>query len=692
MKLKLFVLLTIIFVFCVTLFAQKNVTIEATPHDVAIAIPDTQVQITTAKIGNIFGVFDKIQFNVNIKNNLAQHKVGLITVHVRNSFGTTIAVDVENLHLPPNNSQVVTIDLSDKRVPLGHYTINYVIDFVDSGWLSGTGQFGVYNSTTYAAGDWFGVNYVGDFDDPRAETDLALLAVMGVKNLRFSMQGWIPQGHTSIAEIDASYRVVNITKNFGFNLLCNFLPATNTDLGANPVVAGAEMNESFWAALSRYGNDIREWELSPSPAIVTIAGGRGWEESPSSTGVRFTSGKGIRYYEISELRNTARKYDKNLTMIIGADSPLLGYTFEAFQYKMPEKNDFFGYHYSYIGKPENPLAYPAPPMHELGAINAEANKTIKRTPNAWVTDLGFDNTKNLPSAVNQAVLITRALILNKSVGFKRTYWRNDPSETVDLPFVSVDGSVNPSFLAVRNMLTHLEGTETLDTMTVVDRSTPSGISPIHIYFAKSNKKAKTKKHVLVMWCDDETLSNQILLEVDAPEVQMYDVWGNVTYLYPSNGRLVIPVTEKPNYLHVSNAKNVKVSNITRVMSFDAKVKRINEKMTLEEASISLDISNNPLVFKGRQAFTVSIDCSPFLDEPIIKSFELNEGQLMRVTIPRFEISNVDKINGKGLLEVKAALYVGNQCIALASLPVYYVTPVQKPEEVKSPFANILGTK
>jgi|GEM_PF-2091747 len=640
----------------ISAFSQIDVSVTAdVPYQTQARKAGVEIIVKTNRLGNLFSVLDDIKVNVEIVNNNSERYAGTAEVFVKNSFGSIIYIKKHDIILGANSTDVIPLTYSFGGLPFGPYNIDVILDLKENGWVIGNGKFSYYDSTVYSENDWFGINYIGDFDNERIYNDFELFDRLGVSNLRFTMQGWLPQHEVTLDEIEYSYRLLDKVKPYGFNLLCNFMPAFSTDTRVNSLLAEVEMEESLAAALSRYAYEIKEWEISPSPSEYTLLGNRG-----------------IRYGEIKKLRDIITKYDKKLKVIVGVDSPHKGNLTESFYYKIPQKSDYSGFHYSYLKRPENSIVNPTPPVFIMDTIKSDAGKILKHGLNLWMTDLGFDTkAENLPNDIDQAILMSRAILQNRASGFDRIYWRNNPYDKKDLPFIGNDGVANPSYLAVRNLLIQLDRTTESDMLSFNAEDN----SLFHVFMFKSGKKEKNKKQVLAFWREDVVMRRQIMIEVDCPQVVLTDIWGNSTYLYPANGKINLPITEKPSYLDVSDAKKVHVTvGKQGVLSFEPRIATINEKMTPAETKLSLVVTNDPSFFRGTQTLMVTVECPALFKEMLITEVNLVENSTRQIMLPSFDIADADRVHGKGITEVTARLFVGTQCVAVAVLPIYYYIP------------------
>lgn len=535
---------------------------------------------------------------------------------------------------------------ADERLPNDSYQV-----VVTANEVVGTTRFGVWNGPAAQRSTLFGISYSGPLAEDRTLTDLDLFKQAGIGWLRFPLNGWIPQGEAVSANAASYDKFIQSALDRQMTLLAAFTPQVSVDPAVNPVQAEKDYHESLLAAATRYAPQIKTWELlTVKPPLYPVGM------------------KGIGYPELVKGREALRHFDKSLQAIIPLEHPMTANALEMFFYHMPQKDDVIGFHYNFLGRPENKDANPKPPIFELAQITSDGKQALKRSPTKWVTEYGFDATKDLPNAVYQAAVISRAIILNRNAGIARTFWRHDPSSHYDLPFTTSDGTPMPSLLAVRTTLEKLEGVISVTPVSASANGT-------NIFLLKYNGSKHEKAHyALVAWSDNEATRSGVVLKTPATKVTVTDLWGNTIELQPYNNTTIFQVDEFPRFVDLGTEGRVELRGAGGCAYFSSR------RMVLTPGGankIMFTLRNDPLLFSGNISGELRFHAWPIGTDVVTSAFALtpqsDHDAVLPLTIPE------NARSGKELCDVSVEIMMGSRRIGYLSLPVFYSSEVQPRE-------------
>lgn len=591
-----------------------------------------------------------------------------VKVLVSSATGTVISSRSLYLDFPKQNDIAIPIIL-DKSLPKGCYLIEIFIFIKDQiDWKHAATTVTIWDGPAMIRNQSFGISYAGSLTDERAWRDLDAFKLAGIGWVRFPFLGWIPQGEATPAAAEMYDRFMREATDRGFSLLPAFTPQISTDPAVNPVQAEKDFYESLLAATTRYGFKMHTWEFQK---IIPPT---------KPTGMR-----GISYGDIAKARAAMRKENKTLTAILPLETPMSTNALEMFFYRLPAKKDLIGIHYNFDSIPEfkNPIS-PAPTF-ERENIYKTAMKSLKYAPKIWVTETGFNPPKQrpqLPPVALQAALMSRAYILNRAMGFEKTFWRHNPANSYETPFTNADGSWQPTLFALYNTMKEMNNVTSIINFPIKESST----STLHAFiFVIADGGKKSKPHYrLAVWSERDVTRKALVLTTSALHVTVRDLWGNAIELQPINNTAVVQSDEYPRFIDIGNDKNPELRLASGIVEFE---KAILVVSTVEnEYTGKLALRNNQVFFKGEMSGEVSFSLWPSENEAVVKTFSLapymHDIFEIPITIPESATGNLK--SGREICELNADITIQGRRFGRITMPIYYYPMQQKGED--SPFS------
>ncbi|OPZ85331.1 MAG: hypothetical protein BWY76_01459 [bacterium ADurb.Bin429] len=606
--------------------------------------------VTAAQPGHLFNTGQPMELAVRLTNPGPAERVA-ITTRISSSLGCPVYLDMVGVSLPEKGARTETIRFDDaRRLPRGPYRVDVVIEG-DNAIGYGYTLLNVWDGPATNLNGAFGISYAGPLNAPRTISDLDLFTQAGIGWLRFPLRGWLPQGGNAVPrEADIYKQFIGQAKERGFSLMTAFTPTTTVDPSVDMDRANKDYQESLLAAATYFGPQIPYWELlpvKPNPLFPEL--------------------RGFRAPELLKGREALRTFNKHLICITSLEAPFQATAMDYAAVGLPPKGDLLGITYNFIGLPETREANPKPPLVELPTITQTCQTLLKRTPPTWITEYGFDPAKadRLPSATHQGALMARAFILNRANNIERTFWRHNPANQFDLPLTNSDGSVNPSFLAMRTTLEMLEGTSLV-------REVP-GPDGMHAYlFGKGDLSSKGRKrgkarYLLVMWTSRMPTAATITSE--ATHISMTDLWGNTVEFDPVDGVILSTIDEFPRFFDLGKSEKAELINPFAHMTPSRVVLQPNG-----ENKFIFNMVNDPRVFRNNHVFEIHFRRWPNTEE--VKTYKApfnyqydRYDRIFPLTIP-------DEARRGQVYEVTADIKVAARRVGMLTLPVWY-TPEAK---------------
>lgn len=625
------------------------------PAAVPVAKPDISVTFSSGVAGNLYQTGQSVDLVAHINNNGAAQKAS-ITTCISSGKGIIIAVKDKKVTLPEHDQiEVALLSEEESRLPNGPYSVEISV-LGERGIGYGDTNFGIWSGPTEVANDNFGISYAGPLSAERTLKDLDLFHSAGIGWLRFTLQGWLPQGDANQPEAEVYNTFIQEASKRNFNLVAAFLPKTTVDPAVNPLQSQKEYSESLLAAATHYGFKVKFWDLQnvkPDPAFPAL--------------------KGIGYPMLIAGRQALLEKDKTLQAIFTVDDPFKWNAAELYAQSVPGKGDILGFRFNFIGLPET-RSNPAPPTFDLEEMRTSAKTALKRVPPTWVTEYGFEPKKGdrLPNATHQAALIARALLINRALGIERTFWRHDPAAQYDLALTNADGSAQPCLLALRTTLQMLNGATQ-----ITELSSPVDARTLLVSFGeKKKKKGKGPKphYMLVTWGERQPIG--LSFKTAANQVTVTDLWGNAIELHPANGVAMCQVDEYPRFIDLG--ENDKIEFFTPFARFEPPIMALHQLGENPDTKMTFRIWNNEDLFHSAKISCVlnfrrwPRDNSPIGEKDMnVKSESITLNPSDNYSL--YTTLNVPAGARKGMIyEIDMDIMLGTRRIGYLTLPVWYI--------------------
>jgi hypothetical protein len=596
-----------------------------------------------------------VSFDVHLTNPGAEQQV-IMKVLLTTGFGSIVYEDTVRVVLPDHGEEHVHVDIDGSTLlPQGPYILEAWAQGDDIGQHST--RISVWNGPAPTPFQTFGISYAGPLFGSRMRSDLDLFRAAGIGWLRFSLHGWLPQGQVNPTEAAVFDQFIQEAGDRQFSMVAAFHPKMSADPATDPVQADKDYLESLMAAATRYGFKVKTWELmrvKPDPNFPQL--------------------RGIGYGEIARGREALRKTDKTLQAIMPLDDPFVFNAQEMHLNGMPGKGDVMGMHFNFSGLPEHDNITPRPPVAQMEELTAVSKKALKQVPPIWATEFGFDVNKGsrLPHAMFQAAVISRAHILNLSLGLGRTFWRHSPEAKHDLPFTDDDGAAMPSLLAMRTTMEMLNGvTKVSEVLTFPD------VKTFLLSYGTPKRRGKNRvRQVLAVWSiptsERPKPIGAMTIKTTASELRVTDLWGNTIELHPANGVAIFPVDEFPRFIDLGKETDVEL--FRPFIAFEPSPVELSPGGANE---LGLKVVNNQMLFQGDLSLTFYLRRWPGgEDAKELKVSVPAHGAL----IQRAPLSIPDDAVKGQVYEVNADVLVGTRRIGYLVLPVWY-NPDAKPAPV-----------
>ena len=693
--------------------ADPVVTIAPLPANPAAATtPANGLQVTFGSTApnNLFLFGKPVTLTAHITNAGAAQQAK-ITFTLRSGLGCIVFQDVSQEALPEKGTLDKSYTIGDNTsLPRGPYIADIkVIGEKDWGFQdthigiwdapheravaepAPSGHHGHHPQELPAGGqsDWFGISYLGPLNTARTLSDLDLFKHAGVGWIRFPLHGWIPQGEPAPPDADRYNTFIQQASDRGFKLMAAFTPQITVDSSVNAIQAAKDFHESLLSASARYGFKVKVWELLKVP--------------PPS----YPRGlNGIDFGEIKLASAALQRFDKSLQVIFPVDgSALLDNANTWFLNGQPSGNNALGIHYNLNDLPETQQTsgsnYTKPPTYEssrMGEIANTSSKTSKKTkinPNFWVTEYGFDakflrELKDLDTY--QAALLSRMIIMNR-MSYPRVFWRHNPDNAGDVPFTSVDNSVQPTLLALRTTLEQLDGLSEMIPIFSSLVGQERGVNMYILRFGGDGKKHKNAHYKLVAWSDRVRSRASMAMLTSTAQVKITDLWGNTEDLLPTGNVAIFQLDEFPHFIDLGTDSKIELMNATGTANFTA----VN--MTGSSAAapykivapgadntMAFRLQNNQKIFNNNIAGKLVFNVWPDLYQDVVTmkdpfGFEIKPYNSSQVTCANFEDHFIpdDAQTMRELCEVNVDIYSGDRRMGYLTLPVYF-SPKLRAEE------------
>jgi hypothetical protein len=600
-----------------------------------------------------------------------------VTTTVANDQGCQIYYDKSTRTLSANGTVDDTIPVvtGTEVLPCGSYQVTTMVEGKQGGWGFGSTRISVSNGAAVKPTTLFGISYAGPLNTERARKDLDIFKQFGITWLRFPLHGWLLQGDAAPPAAEMYNKFIGDASERGMTLVAAFTPKVTVDPTVNPDQANKDYKESLLAAATRYGFKVKYWEL------MTV-------KAPSyPPGLR-----GIGYEELAKGRKELLQFDSSLKAIFPLEDPFDANALGLFFYKMPLKDDELGLHYNFIGLPENGTAVPKPPVMMLSAITGSEKTALKlKQPlHISVTEYGFDPTKKVPSAIYQAAMISRALILSRAAGIARTYWRHDPAATVDLPFTTDDGAAQPSLLALRTTLQMLDGVTSITPLT----PTANSANKLHIYLlqygtlqkGKHVKKQKTPQngkngtkgkpaqvhYKIAAWSDNGDARQGMAIKTTAAKITVTDLWGNGIELEPTANTALFQIDEFPRFIDLGTVNTADLTNVDQIANFSMPAERVTPG---GKNTAAFYLRADQGLFSGGITGELRFHAWPVDPTGSTVKFALGPYQGNTFTFPLAIPDGAQ--DGKQMSEVSVEIMMGARRIGYLTMPVYYYSTLPK---------------
>lgn len=670
-NLSLLLVILTIFVLCLPVLAQ---TVPVIPLDPPITnnqpptdSPITRnIQITfhSSAENMLFLIGVPVAFSVKILNSAASQDA-TVTVSVTSGLGATLFRQNYRDPLMEGETREILITLGkESPLPTGPYRVEVLVK-AEKDWGYGVSTFGVWPGPIVTKSDFFGVNFQGPLAVERTMRDFELFRQIGVGWLRLPVQGWIPQGQLipdSAAGLDVLLRAAQEKK---LDILAAFTPQISVDPTINSLQAQKDYNESLLAAAARYGFMVKRWEL------LTVPGAH------SALGLQ-----GIWYGEIKPGRESLARFDKKLQVFYGADDPVSANVDAMLRMELPPKGDGIAVHFNLNSLPEVQKEHT--PSELISNSLTKAKQILRRAPPVWVTDFGFhtDLLQNSGQVnTHHAALFARTLLLSRFTNIERLFWRHDPKNPQDLAFTTADGSVQPTYLALRTVLEQIDGlTAVAPVFTSLAGQDNSNIYLLRYDVKKSGKVKKHSKYKLVVWTNRISNRTTLVVRTAASKVIVTDLWGNRQQLQPAGHVVLVQADEFPRFIDVEDDGNAEVNNAGSVAFFTPRTKWLTPG---GDNTITFTLSNNQNVFQGNITGNMLFHAWPTGREQEPVEFNLDKYKERTVEFrdlfndpALFETAN----NQRLLSEISVEIMQGQLRIGYLTLPVYYSSAGEQPDE------------
>ena len=607
----------------------------------------------------LFLAGEPVQITASILNTAASQD-STVTITVMSGLGAQVLKRTFYDPLMEGETLEYPITLGeDYRLPGGPYIMEVLVK-AEKDWGYGEASFGVWNGPLSVQSDFLGINYTGPLQEERAMRELQLFQDAGIGWLRLPVQGWMPQGQAIPIESLLYDRLLRSAAEKNIQVLAAFTPQISVDPTINSLQAQKDYNESLLAAAARYGFMVKRWEL------LTIS-------RPL-----YPSGlQGIWYTEIKPGREALTRFDKSLQVFYGADDPALANVEALLRMDLPLKGDGIALHYNMQSLPE--MQKERTPSTLVGEASSKAKYIIKRVPPVWITDFGFHPRLLRDSGqtnTHQAALFARTALLSRFTNIERIFWRHNTTDTNDLPFSSEHGGVQPTYLALRTIVSQING---LSAVTPVFTSLiGQDNTNIHLmrFDEQQGKKKKISRYKLVLWTTRISHRTTLALRTVAPRIMVTDIWGNVQVLQPSNNIALVQADEFPRFIDLDFDGKVEVSHAGAVAFFTPNCKWLTAD---GDHNIKFTLVNNQNIFQGRiagrlvfhswpggqQQAPVDYELEPYREKPIEFRDLFNDRAVMQ-----------DARNQRLFSEINVDIMHGELRMGYLTLPVYYSSAQQ----------------
>lgn len=512
-----------------------------TPPTVEVVQRHGQIGVTFTGLAphHLFRAGQPITLTARLHNPGAAQQA-TVTTRVMAGFGALVKRQQETVMLSAGGSSELAIPIvtPDTPLPNGPYRVETLVTTTSNIGL-GTTFVSIWNGPLATKSPMGGISLTGPLQATELAADLALLAQAGVQWVRFPLQGWLPQQGSPVPPEALQYQQLLDTITIqGMTPVAAFTPRTSVDPSVNGAQAEKEYMDSLLAAATQYGGTVKWWDLlrvKADPAYAEM--------------------KGIGFPILAKGVDALLKHDKNAQVLFTLEPPFKWNALELYHNKLPAKNGALGMQYTFVGQPEI-QATPTPPTFDVGEVRSSGKTELKREPPMWVTEYGFsaDRMKRFPNVdVHAAALLARATILNRTAEIERTFWRHDLRHAPLDAFTNVDGSAQPTVLALRTTLEQLDGVTS-----VVALQGGSKAQAMLLKYGETGKgkKRKAKRCALVIWNDAGPMT--LTLKTKATRVDVMDIWGNSIELNPASGVALLYVDAFPRFIDVGSDDKVEV--------------------------------------------------------------------------------------------------------------------------------------
>jgi len=608
--------------------------------------PDVTVAFRSSDRSHLFAAGKPIDLTAVFTSKVAQQAT--LYARVGTAYGAQVALVSKTATFPAGGEVTlpITFDHMD-QLPNGAYQVDAWLEGAQ-GANSGVTTFSIWNGPLEHRVDSVGISYAGPLDTERTWQDLDLFSQAGVGWLRFPLQGWLPQGQTVPAEAETLNRFLQEASRLNYTLLAAFTPKVTVDPSVNALQAGKEYKESLLAAAARYGFQVKIWELltvKPDPQYQDL--------------------KGIRYQDLAQYYPALKAMDKAFHVIFSIENPLKWNALELFNEKIPVKGDLLGMRYNLFGIPEYKTD-PVSPAYSLDEIMPAARTYLKNAPPVWVTEYGFDPKvgDRMPEPPMLAALMTRALLINRGANIDRTFWRYDPDEALNVPFISKDGSTQANFLALRTTLQMLDGVTSIHDVPSPQLTINSKVWALLLRYDAPKKKPR---YVLATWLEsrDSRVTSSLTLKTSAPRVTVTDLWGNAAELQPTSSAMVFTVDAFPRFIDLGTFNDAEI--YSPFAYFDPSAVVLTEG---GQNYLGLTMHNDQRLFHG------DVNCEVYLRrwpgvEGELKKQKVNLGPADSMSIQgRLDVP--ENARSGQIFEVSADIMLGTRRIGYLTIPVWYV--------------------
>jgi hypothetical protein len=604
--------------------------------------------------GHLFTAGTPIDLTAVITSRVAQRAT--LYARVTTAYGTQLALESKTAALSAGKEVTFPIAFDRmERLPNGTYQVEAWVEG-EQGANSGATTFSVWSGPLERRIDSAGISYAGPLNTARTWQDLELFKMAGVGWLRFPLQGWLPQGQAVPAEVEEYNMFVQEAGQRDFNLLAAFTPKVTVDPGVNELQAGKEYRESLLAAAARYSFKVKNWELltvKPDP--------------------RYQELKGIRFQDLAQYAPSLKATDKTCRVIFSVENPLKWNALELFNSKIPAKDDILGMRYNLYGIPEF-RSEPVSPAYSLDEVIPSARTYLKHTPPVWVTEYGFDPQvgERMPEPPMQAALLARALLINRGANIERTFWRYDPTEAWNVPFISKDGSTRANYLALRTTLQMLDGVTSVHDVPCPQLTINNKVWALLLRYDVRKQKSR---YLLATWLEtrDSRLTTSLTIKTGASRVTVTDLWGNAIELQPVSNAAAFTVDAFPRFVDLGTFGDAEI------YSPFAYFKPAGIVLTEDgENRMGLVMHNDQRLFRG------DINCEVYLrrwpgKEGELAKRQIDLGPADSATIP-WGLEVPEGAQRGELYRLSADIMLGTRRIGYLTVPVWYIPKAEAEKE------------